>query len=73
MLDGPTEVLRALQALSAEERQVVVLHHLQDMTVAQIAAHTARPPWAVQLDLDRGRARLARCLREGALIATTSG
>lgn len=73
VLDGSVGVLRALQTLPAGERQVLVLHHLQDMTVPQIAAHSARPVAAVQTDLDRARARLARCLREGALVALRSG
>lgn len=72
MLDGSAGVLRALQTLSAEERQVVVLHHLDDMSVAQIAVQTARPVSAVQADLDRGQARLARSLREGSLATATS-
>jgi RNA polymerase sigma-70 factor (ECF subfamily) len=72
-LEGVTGVLRALHSLSAEERRVVVLHHLQDMSVAQIAAHTARPASAVQADLDRGHARLARCLRTDQLVSATPG
>jgi RNA polymerase sigma-70 factor (ECF subfamily) len=65
LLDRSTDVLRALDALPPAQRQVVVLHHLHDMSVGRIAAHTARPTRAVQADLDRGHARLASLLRDG--------
>jgi RNA polymerase sigma-70 factor (ECF subfamily) len=64
-LDRSTDVLRALDALPPAQRRVVVLHHLHDMSVVQIAAHTARPVRAVQADLARGQARLASLLRDG--------
>lgn len=57
------EVQEALRALRPEERQVVVLHHLLGMSVAEISADTGRPTGTVKAQLVRGRHRLASQLR----------
>lgn len=60
---GPTPdrvaLLDALRQLPEAQRRVVVLHHLQDMSVADIAHHTGMPAGTVKVYLSRGRAALA--------------
>ena len=57
------DVARALDALSPAHRQAIVLHYLLDLSVADIAGLTGRPPGTVKTNLSRGRAALARALR----------
>ena len=57
------EVEQALRALRPEERQVVVLHHLLGLTVAEIAEEVRRPTGTVKSQLMRGRQQLATQLR----------
>jgi RNA polymerase sigma-70 factor (ECF subfamily) len=54
-----SEVQAALRALRPEDRQVVVLHHLLELTVAEISDELARPPGTVKSQLVRGRHELA--------------
>jgi RNA polymerase sigma-70 factor, ECF subfamily len=56
----------ALRKLPAEQRRALVLYHLCDLTVDQIAAETGARPGTVKARLARGRAALAPCLRETA-------
>jgi RNA polymerase sigma-70 factor (ECF subfamily) len=60
--DLSLEVLDCLRRLSAEHRQVVVLHHLLGETVESIADIVGRPPSTVKGQLVRGRAALAALL-----------
>ncbi len=70
-VDGPdpthAALIAALRKLPESQRQAVVLHHLCDMTVDQIAAEADVPTGTVKARLSRGRAALARILgnREG--------
>jgi RNA polymerase sigma factor (sigma-70 family) len=57
------DVQEALRTLRPDERQVVVLHHLLGMSVAEISAETGRPSGTVKAQLVRGRHRLANELR----------
>lgn len=57
------DLVRALHRLSPVQRQAIVLHHLLDMSVADIAEHTKRPVGSVKTNLARGRAALAQTLR----------
>jgi RNA polymerase sigma-70 factor (ECF subfamily) len=57
------DIVRALERLSPAQRQAIVLHHLLDMSVAEIAVHTQRPVSSVKTSLHRGRAALAQILR----------
>lgn len=57
------EVMQALAALPIAERQVVVLHHLLAVPVAEIADEVGRPSGTVKAQLVRGRKRLAEELR----------
>lgn len=61
--DLSLEVLDALAALPMTERQVVVLHHLLSLTIAEIADELDRPAGTVKAQLVRGRQRLAQALR----------
>ena len=56
------DVTRALAALPAQQRHVVVLHHLLGLPVDQIAAEIGVPARTVKSRLSRGRAALAPLL-----------
>lgn len=58
------DVRRALAALPLAQRQVVVLHHLLDLPVAEIAAELGLPIGTVKSRLSRSRDALARLLGE---------
>jgi RNA polymerase sigma-70 factor (ECF subfamily) len=65
---GPTPdrvaFAEALRQVPAEQRRALVLFHLCDLTVDQIAAETGAPPGTVKARLARGRAAIAPHLRE---------
>ena len=63
---GPDRVafVEALRRVPAEQRRALVLYHLADLTVAQIAAETGVRPGTVKARLARGRAALMPHLRE---------
>lgn len=71
--DGPNPdrvaLIEALRQVPAEQRRALVLHHLCDRTVAEIAAETGVPVGTVKARLARGRAALAPYLRDQALPA----
>lgn len=56
------ELLRALQKLPADQRRAVVLHHLCDVSIRDIAAETGAPVGTVKARLSRGRTALAALL-----------
>jgi RNA polymerase sigma-70 factor (sigma-E family) len=58
------DVVRALRALPPAQRRAVVLHHLCDLSVAQIANDLGMPESTVKTHLSRGRAALATLLRQ---------
>lgn len=55
---------RALQALPADQRRAIVLHHLADLPVAEVAVEVGAPVGTVKARLSRGRAALAVLLAE---------
>lgn len=55
-------VRRALGELPVETRRVIVLHHLNDLPVADIATELDIPEGTVKARLSRGRAKLAAVL-----------
>jgi RNA polymerase sigma-70 factor, ECF subfamily len=55
---------QALRALPLPQRQVVVLHHLLDLPVEQIARELRMPVGTVKSRLARARRALARQLDE---------
>ena len=65
---GPDRVafVEALRRVTAEQRRALVLFHLCDLTVDQIAAETGVRPGTVKARLARGRAALAPYLRDAA-------
>ncbi|MFI1400594.1 SigE family RNA polymerase sigma factor [Streptomyces sp. NPDC020681] len=64
---GPehTMLVQALRQLPEPQRHAVVLHHLCDLSVEQIAAETGAPTGTVKARLSRGRAALAKLLSPG--------
>ncbi len=58
------DVARALAALSLVQRQVVVLHHLLDLSVEETAAELGIPVGTAKSRLFRARAALAPLLAE---------
>jgi len=63
---GPEHVaiVTALADLPPEQRKVVVLHHLADLSVAQVAVELGIPDGTVKSRLARARDRLAELLDE---------
>lgn len=63
---NPTRVAldRALDQLPSDQRRVIVLHHLCDLSVAEIADEVGSPTGTVKARLSRGRAALARLLSD---------
>jgi RNA polymerase sigma-70 factor, ECF subfamily len=68
--DGPgpdrVALVDALRKLPAEQRRAVVLYHLCDRSIAEIAVETGTPVGTVKARLARGRAALAPFLRDTA-------
>lgn len=63
---GPEHValVTALSLLAPDQREVVVLHHLADLSVAEIALDLGVPIGTVKSRLSRGRDRLGELLTE---------
>lgn len=57
-------LVRALQQLPMAQRRAVVLHHLCDLSVADVALETNAPISTVKARLTRGRAALAVLLAD---------
>lgn len=57
------DVMRALATLPLEQRQVVVLHHLLDLSVEEVARVLGLPVGTVKSRLGRARQALAPVLR----------
>jgi len=58
---------RALQSLPADQRRAIVLYHLGDLSVAEVAAEVGAPTGTVKARLSRGRAALAVLLADETL------
>lgn len=58
-------LVAALRKLPEAQRRAVVLHHLCDLSVEQVASETGAPVGTVKARLSRGRAALARELAMG--------
>jgi RNA polymerase sigma-70 factor (ECF subfamily) len=61
----------ALRRLPAEQRRALVLYHLCDLTIEQIAAETGAPAGTVKARLARGRAAVTPLLSETPEALTT--
>ena len=55
---------RALREIPVEQRRVIVLHHLCDLSVADVAAEVGAPVGTIKARLSRGRAALATLLAD---------
>jgi RNA polymerase sigma-70 factor (ECF subfamily) len=64
--DEHTAVIAALRQLPEVQRRAIVLHHLCDLSVEQVAAETESSISAVKTRLSRGRVTLARLLVDAA-------
>ena len=66
--DGPgpdrVALVAALRTLPEEQRRALVLHHLCDLSVADVAAEVGAPVGTVKARLSRGRTALAALLGE---------
>jgi RNA polymerase sigma-70 factor, ECF subfamily len=69
---GRVALIDALRRIPAEQRRALVLFHLCDRTVEQIAAETGASSGTVKSRLARGRTALAALLREGTGQEVTS-
>jgi RNA polymerase sigma-70 factor, ECF subfamily len=69
---GRVAFVNALRRVPAEQRRALVLYHVCDLTVDQIAAETGARPGTVKARLARGRAALAPHLRDTAAPVTES-
>jgi RNA polymerase sigma-70 factor (ECF subfamily) len=58
------DLQRAIAALPAGQRRAIVLHHLCDLPVDQVAEVLAVRPGTIKTHLHRGRAALAAELGE---------
>ena len=65
-------LLAALQKLPDKQRQALVLHHLVDLPVTDVAREVGVPEGTIKARLSRGRAALAVLLAPGP-DATTNG
>lgn len=66
-------LMRALRAISAEQRQAIVLHHLVGLSVEEIARETGAPSGTVKARLVRGRKALAPHVSEFAETGAPDG
>jgi len=57
---------RAFESLDAEDRTILVLHHLQDVPLAEVAELVHMPAGTVKWRYHEGRAALVRALGAGA-------
>jgi RNA polymerase sigma-70 factor, ECF subfamily len=65
-------LVQALRQIPEAQRRAVVLHHLCDLTVEQVAAEADCPVGTVKAQLSRGRAALARLLTDTELDTRTT-
>lgn len=63
----------ALRQLPEAQRRAIVLHHLADLTVEQVAEETGVPTGTVKARLARGRAALATLLTDPATAKAFGG
>lgn len=64
-MDDHLEVVSALQSLSPRQREIVAMHYLLDMPVADISETLGRPVGSVTSDLTRARKSLRGIVEGG--------
>lgn len=62
--EAPVVVVAALKQLPEAQRRVIVMHHLADLSVREIAAELKVPEGTVKARLSRGRAALKAVLED---------
>jgi RNA polymerase sigma-70 factor (ECF subfamily) len=62
--EAPVVVVAALKQLPEAQRRVIVMHHLADLSVREIAAELKVPEGTVKARLSRGRAALKALLED---------
>jgi RNA polymerase sigma-70 factor (ECF subfamily) len=62
--ENPTALVAALRQIPAEQREAIVLHHMVDMSVAEVAVHVGAPVNTIKTRLTRGRRALADLVGE---------
>jgi RNA polymerase sigma-70 factor (ECF subfamily) len=72
MSSEAVELAEALRGLPVRYRQVLVLHHVVDLPVAEVARQLGVPAGTVKTRLARGRAALARRMAENEEAAHAS-
>jgi RNA polymerase sigma-70 factor (ECF subfamily) len=55
---------RALRQLPADQRRAIVLYHLCDLPVSEVASEVGAPAGTIKARLSRGRATLAALLAD---------
>lgn len=67
-LSGPSPdtvaIVMALRSVPEAQRRALVMHHLGDLSVAEIAREEGAPEGTIKARLSRGRAALAELLRD---------
>jgi RNA polymerase sigma-70 factor, ECF subfamily len=58
-------VVSALRRLPDDQRRALVLHHIADLPVAEVARELGAPEGTIKARLSRGRTALATLLEEG--------
>jgi len=66
-------LVHALRQIPADQRRVVVLHHLVGLSVAEIAEEVGAPAGTVKARLARGRRAMAGHLTEREAVVTERG
>jgi RNA polymerase sigma-70 factor, ECF subfamily len=61
-------LMSALERLPRAQREVIVMHHLADLPVHEVAAALGVPPGTVKARLSRGRAALAELRSESSEV-----
>ncbi|WP_261376499.1 RNA polymerase sigma factor [Nocardioides sp. J9] len=69
MDESHVALVAALRQLPEAQRQALVLHHIADLPVQQVAAEVGVPEGTIKARLSRGRAALAELLADDAGLA----
>ncbi|MBF9131120.1 SigE family RNA polymerase sigma factor [Plantactinospora sp. S1510] len=62
--ENAAALVAALRQIPADQREAIVLHHMVDMSVAEVATHLGAPVNTIKTRLARGRKALAELIGE---------
>jgi RNA polymerase sigma-70 factor (ECF subfamily) len=65
-------LVAALKRIPADQRRVIVLHHLVGLSVAEISAEVGAPSGTVKARLARGRKAMAQHLSDGSAVGSVN-